>query len=59
MTFEIALVLGILGISLILFVSEGIRMDLVALLVLCALAATGLVETSEAFAGPCSSSARA
>ena len=33
MTFEIGLILGILVISLILFVSEGIRMDLVALLV--------------------------
>ncbi len=51
MTFEIALVLGILAISLILFVSEVIRMDLVALLVLCALAVTGLVSTNEAFAG--------
>jgi di/tricarboxylate transporter len=51
MTFEIALVLGILAISLILFVSEVIRMDLVALLVLCALAVTGLVSTDEAFAG--------
>ncbi len=51
MTFEIGLVLGILAISLILFVSEVIRMDLVALLVLCALAVTGLVTTDEAFAG--------
>ena len=51
MTFEIGLVLGILAISLILFVSEVIRMDLVALLVLCALAVSGLVTTSEAFAG--------
>ena len=51
MTFEIALVLGILATSLILFVSEVIRMDLVALLVLCALAVTGLVTTAEAFAG--------
>jgi di/tricarboxylate transporter len=51
MTFEIALVLGILAISLILFVSEVIRMDLVALLVLCALAVTGLVSTTGAFAG--------
>ena len=51
MTFEIALVLGILAISLVLFVSEVIRMDLVALLVLCALAVTGLVTTNEAFAG--------
>jgi di/tricarboxylate transporter len=51
MTFEIALVLGILALSLILFVSEVIRMDLVALLVLSALAVTGLVSTNEAFAG--------
>ncbi len=51
MTFEIGLVLGILAISLILFVSEVIRMDLVALLVLCALAVSGLVTTNEAFAG--------
>jgi len=51
MTIEIALVLGILAISLILFVSEVIRMDLVALLVLCALAVSGLVDTSDAFAG--------
>lgn len=51
MTFEIALVLGILAISLVLFVSEVIRMDLVALLVLCALAVSGLVSASEAFAG--------
>ena len=51
MTFEIALVLGILAISLVLFVSEVIRMDLVALLVLSALAVSGLVTTNEAFAG--------
>jgi len=51
MTFEIALVLGILAIALILFISEVIRMDLVALLVLCSLAVTGLVSSSEAFAG--------
>ncbi|RLA29724.1 MAG: SLC13 family permease, partial [Gammaproteobacteria bacterium] len=51
MTFEIALVLGILAISLILFISEVIRMDLVALLVLCSLAVTGLVSTTGAFAG--------
>ena len=43
MTFEIAIVLGILAISLILFVSEVIRMDLVALLVLGTLAVSGLV----------------
>ncbi len=51
MTLEIALVLGILAISLVLFISEVIRMDLVALLVLGALAVTGLVDSSEAFAG--------
>ena len=51
MTFEIALVLGILVVSLILFISEVIRMDLVALLVLAALAITGLVDSDQAFAG--------
>jgi di/tricarboxylate transporter len=51
MTFEIALVLGILAISLILFISEVIRMDLVALLVLGALALAGLVTTEQAFDG--------
>jgi len=51
MTFEIALVLGILGISLILFISEIIRMDLVALLVLGGLALSGLVSTEQAFDG--------
>ena len=51
MTFEIALVLGILVISLILFISEVIRMDVVALLVLGALAITGLVDSNQAFAG--------
>jgi len=35
---QIALVLGILGLSLVLFVTERIRMDVVALLVLAALA---------------------
>jgi len=51
MTFEIALVLGILAVSLVLFISEVIRMDLVALLVLGALALTGLVTTEQAFDG--------
>jgi di/tricarboxylate transporter len=51
MTFEIGLVLGILAISLVLFISEVIRMDLVALLVLGALAVTGLVDSTQAFAG--------
>ena len=51
MTFEIALVLGILAISLILFISEIIRMDLVALLVLGGLAISGLVTSQQAFDG--------
>ncbi len=51
MTLEIAIVLGILAVSLILFVSEVIRMDLVALLVLGTLAVSGLVTTPQAFAG--------
>jgi di/tricarboxylate transporter len=51
MTFEIALVLGILAVALILFVSEVIRMDLVALLVLGTLAITGLVGSDDIFKG--------
>ena len=53
MTFEIALVLAILAISLVLFISEVIRMDLVALLVLGALAIglPEIVTAERAFAG--------
>ena len=51
MTGDILIVLVILGVSLILFISEVIRMDLVALLVLGTLAITGLVGAEEAFAG--------
>ena len=51
MTIDIALVLGILIVSLILFISEVIRMDVVALMVLGTLAVTGLVDSTEAFAG--------
>jgi di/tricarboxylate transporter len=51
MTFEIAIVLGILAVSLILFVTEVIRMDLVALLVLGTLAVSRLITPPEAFAG--------
>ena len=51
MTYEIAIVLGVLIVSLILFISEVIRMDLVALLVLGALAIFGVVNAEQAFAG--------
>ena len=51
MTFQIGLVLAILVVSLVLFVSEKIRMDLIALMVLGALVLTGLVTPPEAVAG--------
>lgn len=51
MTPDIALVLLILGAALVLFVTEVIRMDLVALLVLATLAATGLVSPNQAVSG--------
>ena len=51
MTVEIFIVLVILGVSLILFISEVIPMDVVALLVLGTLAITGLVDAEGAFAG--------
>ena len=51
MTWEIALVLGILAIALVLFITEILRMDVVALLVLGVLALTGLVDSTEALSG--------
>ena len=51
MTLDIVLVLLILGIALVLFVTEVIRMDLVSLLVLVTLAATGLVTANQAISG--------
>ncbi len=51
MTTEILLSLAILGGAVILFVTEWLRIDLVALLVLAALALTGLVTPDEAISG--------
>ena len=51
MTTQIALSLGILGVAVILFISERLRVDLVALLVLVALTLTGLITSEEAFSG--------
>jgi di/tricarboxylate transporter len=51
MTFEIGLVLGILIVSFALFVTEWIRMDVTALLVLGTLAVTGLVQPHQALSG--------
>ncbi|MBR9988877.1 MAG: SLC13 family permease [Gemmatimonadetes bacterium] len=51
MTPSIALVFGILAVALLLFASGAMRMDVVSLLVLGALALTGLVTTEQALAG--------
>lgn len=51
MTQENLLVLIILGVAILLFVSERLRVDLVAMLVLLTLSLTGLVSTEEAFSG--------
>jgi di/tricarboxylate transporter len=48
---DIALVLGILLASLVLFVSEKVRMDVVALMVLGSLVLTGLVDAEQAVSG--------
>jgi di/tricarboxylate transporter len=51
MTLEIILTLGILLAAIILFITELIRVDLVALIVLGALAMTGLISPDEALSG--------
>jgi di/tricarboxylate transporter len=51
MTLENILVLGILGIAIILFVSEKLRVDVVAMIVLTLLVLTGLVTIEQAFSG--------
>lgn len=51
MTVEIALVLCILGGSLLLFITEWVRMDLTALMVLSSLAMLGLISPAEAVSG--------
>ncbi|MCL7454451.1 MAG: SLC13 family permease [Anaerolineae bacterium] len=51
MTGDIALMLAILAISVLLFIVDWLRVDVVALLVLLALIVTGLVTPTEAFAG--------
>jgi len=51
MTVDIALVLGILIVSLILFISEVVRMDVVALMVLGTLFIAQQIDVNQAFAG--------
>ncbi len=51
MTFELLVLLAIVTVALVLFVGGWLRVDLVGLLVLSALALTGLVTPQEALAG--------
>jgi len=51
MTPQILLTLTIIGVAVILFATEKLRVDVIALLVLLTLVLTGLVNTDEAFSG--------
>jgi di/tricarboxylate transporter len=51
MTPQIALTLSIIFAAVILFATEKLRVDIIALLVLLTLILTGLIETEQAFAG--------
>jgi di/tricarboxylate transporter len=51
MTTEIIIVLSILVLAIILFITEKIRVDIVALIVLVSLALTGLISPIEALSG--------
>jgi len=51
MTFDIALTFAIVGGAVVLFATEKLRVDVVAMLVLLTVALTGLVTPAEAFAG--------
>jgi di/tricarboxylate transporter len=51
MTQDITIVLIILGVSVVLFVTEWIRVDVVAMLVLASLAITGVLTPEEALSG--------
>ena len=51
MTLQITLVLVILAAAIVMFITERIRVDVVALLVMVSLALTGLVTPTEALSG--------
>ena len=51
MTTDVVIVLLILGASIVLFSTERLRVDLVAMLVMLALLVTGILTTDEAFSG--------
>jgi di/tricarboxylate transporter len=51
MTLEIGLVFGILAIAVVLFVTELVRVDVVALMVMVSLGLTGLISPTDAISG--------
>lgn len=51
MTPEIALTLGIIAAAIVLFATDKLRVDVIALLVLLTVGLTGLIDAEEAFAG--------
>jgi di/tricarboxylate transporter len=51
LTAEIALVLAILGVAIVLFATERIRVDVISMMVLLSLILTGLLTVEEAFSG--------
>ncbi|MCB2224855.1 MAG: SLC13 family permease [Actinobacteria bacterium] len=51
MTLDMGIVLGILAVAVVLFVTEWVRLDVVALAVLAALAVTGQVSADQALSG--------
>jgi di/tricarboxylate transporter len=51
MTFEIGFVLAVILIAVILFATEKLRVDIIAMLVLLTLALSGLVSPTQAFSG--------
>lgn len=51
MTFEMWLALAILGFAILLFITEWLRVDVVALMVVTALMVSGVLSTKEAIAG--------
>lgn len=51
MSFEIGMVLAVLGVTVVLFVIDKLRVDVIAILVMVSLAWLGLVEPKEALAG--------
>lgn len=51
MTLQIALTLSIVGMAIVLFATEKLRVDIVALIVLLSVAVTGLIGPEDVFAG--------